>query len=76
MKRGRSRGHAAKDHSSRRLARAKCPCYFELCLTMHSPEKPVREGRLSEEELAGLGEDKLKSICSHAKFLARLEAVA
>jgi len=38
--------------------------------------KLVREGRLSEEELAGLGEDKLKSIRSYAKFLARLEAVA
>ncbi len=38
--------------------------------------KLVREGRLSEEELTGLGEDKLKSIHSYAKFLARLEAVA
>jgi len=38
--------------------------------------KLVREGRLSEEELTGLGEDKLKSIRSYAKFLARLEAVA
>jgi hypothetical protein len=38
--------------------------------------KLVREGRLSEEELAGLGEDRLKSIRSYAKFLARLDAVA
>ena len=38
--------------------------------------KLVREGRLSEEELLGLGEDKLESIRSYAKFLARLDAVA
>jgi hypothetical protein len=30
----------------------------------------LQEGRLSEEELYGLGEDKLKSIRSFAKFLA------
>ena len=30
----------------------------------------LQEGRLSEEELRGLGEDKLKSIRSFAKFLA------
>jgi Photoprotection regulator fluorescence recovery protein len=30
----------------------------------------LQEGRLSEEELHGLGEDKLKSIRSFAKFLA------
>ena len=39
-------------------------------------EKLVREGRLREEELAGLREDKVESIRSHAKFLARLDAVA
>jgi hypothetical protein len=38
--------------------------------------KLVREGRLREGELAGLREDKLESICSYAKFLARLDAVA
>jgi hypothetical protein len=36
----------------------------------------VREGRLREEELAGLREDRLESIRSYAKFLARLDAVA
>jgi hypothetical protein len=36
----------------------------------------VREGRLSEEELAGLGKDKLKSIRSFAKFLAGFDKVA
>jgi hypothetical protein len=33
------------------------------------------EGRLKEQELRGLEEDKLKSICSIAKFLAE-DAVA
>src|ERR1700736_4214504 len=32
--------------------------------------KLLYEGRLREEELRGLGEDKLKPICSFAKFLA------
>jgi hypothetical protein len=34
----------------------------------------LQEGRLSEEELSGLREDKLKSIRSYAKFLAEMEA--
>jgi hypothetical protein len=34
----------------------------------------LREGRLGEEELRGLREDKLESIRSHAKFLAELDA--
>ena len=34
------------------------------------------EGRLNEEELRGLGEDKLKSIRSLAQFLAQDDAVA
>jgi hypothetical protein len=36
----------------------------------------VREGRLSEDELQGLREDKLESIRSYAKLLAKLEEVA
>src|SRR5215472_1134040 len=35
----------------------------------------LREGRLKEEELRGLDQEKLKSIRSHAKFLAE-DAVA
>ena len=34
----------------------------------------LQEGRLSEEELSGLREDKLKSIRSYAKFLAEMDA--
>jgi hypothetical protein len=34
----------------------------------------LQEGRLSEEQLHGLREDKLKAIRSHAKFLAEMEA--
>jgi Photoprotection regulator fluorescence recovery protein len=36
----------------------------------------VCQGRLSEEELRGLRQDKLESIRSHAKLLAELDAVA
>ena len=36
----------------------------------------VREGRLSEDELQGLGEDKLQSIRSYARLLAKLGEVA
>jgi len=36
----------------------------------------VREGRLREEELRGLGQDKLESIRSCAEFLASLDRVA
>ena len=36
--------------------------------------KLLQEGRLGEEDLSGLGEDKLKSIRSFAKFLAEMEA--
>src|SRR5271167_1068983 len=36
----------------------------------------LQESRLSEEELRGLGEDKLKAIRSFAKFLAKMAAVA
>jgi hypothetical protein len=36
--------------------------------------KLLGEGRLGEEELRGLGEDKLKSIRSYAKFLAEMDA--
>jgi hypothetical protein len=34
----------------------------------------LREGRLDQEDLRGLPEDKLKSIRSHAKFIADLNA--
>jgi hypothetical protein len=34
----------------------------------------LHESRLREEELCGLGEDKLKSIRSFAKFLAEMDA--
>ena len=34
----------------------------------------LREGRLDEEDLRGLPEDKLKSLRSHAKFIADLNA--
>jgi hypothetical protein len=34
------------------------------------------EGRVDEEQLRGLREDKLKSIRSHAKFLAEEAAAA
>jgi hypothetical protein len=34
----------------------------------------LQDGRLSEEELRGLREDKLKAIRSYAKFLAEMEA--
>jgi hypothetical protein len=36
----------------------------------------VRERRLSEDELQGLGEDKLQSICSYARLLAKLDEEA
>jgi hypothetical protein len=36
----------------------------------------VREVRLSEDELQGLGEDKLQSIRSYARLLAKLDEVA
>jgi hypothetical protein len=36
----------------------------------------LRESRLSEEELRGVREDKLKAIRSFAKFLAKMDAVA
>lgn len=36
----------------------------------------VREGRLSEDELQGLGEDKLQSIRSYARLLAKLDEVS
>jgi hypothetical protein len=35
----------------------------------------IREGRLNEKELQGLGEDKLESIRSYANLLAKLEEV-
>jgi len=38
--------------------------------------KLVREGRLSEEELQGLGEDKLESVRSYARLLAKLDSMA
>jgi Asp-tRNA(Asn)/Glu-tRNA(Gln) amidotransferase B subunit len=36
----------------------------------------VREGRLSEDKLQGLGEDKLQSIRSYARLLAKLDEEA
>ncbi len=36
----------------------------------------IREGRLSEKEIRGLGRDKLESIRSCAKFLAEFDDVA
>src|SRR5260370_36628138 len=36
----------------------------------------LHESRLSEEELRGLREDKLKAIRTFAKFLAKMDAVA
>jgi hypothetical protein len=36
--------------------------------------KLMQEGRLMEDELSGLEEDKRESIRSHAKFLARIDA--
>ncbi len=45
--------------------------YSELA---HVFGKLLQEGRLSEAELRGLREDKLKAIRSHAKFLAEIEA--
>ena len=36
----------------------------------------IREGRLSEKEVQGLGRDKLESIRSCAKFLAEFDDVA
>jgi hypothetical protein len=36
----------------------------------------VREGRLSEDELQGLGEDRLQSIRSYARLLAKLDEEA
>jgi hypothetical protein len=38
--------------------------------------KLLLEGRLDEEELRGLREEKLKSIRSYAKFLEEMDAVA
>jgi hypothetical protein len=38
--------------------------------------KLIREGRLKEEELRGLGNDKLEAIRSHIRMLAILNAVA
>jgi triphosphoribosyl-dephospho-CoA synthetase len=45
--------------------------YSELT---HVFGKLLQDGRLSEEELRGLREDKLKAIRSYAKFLAEMEA--
>jgi hypothetical protein len=36
----------------------------------------IREGRLSEEELHGLADDKLAHIRSYAKLFSRLDTVA
>jgi photoprotection regulator FRP-like protein len=36
--------------------------------------KLLRESRLGEEELRGLRQDKLESIRSHARFLAKMDA--
>jgi hypothetical protein len=36
--------------------------------------KLLQEGRLAEEELRGLAEDKLESIHSYARFLAKMDA--
>jgi hypothetical protein len=36
--------------------------------------KLLRESRLGEEELCGLREDKLESIRSYARFLAKMDA--
>ena len=51
-----------------------------MCSGGHQSEpsigRLIREGRLSEKELQGLGEDKLESIRSYAKLLAKLEEVA
>ena len=38
--------------------------------------KLLRENRLGEDELRGLREDKMESIRSYAKFLAKMDAVA
>jgi hypothetical protein len=38
--------------------------------------KLVQEGRLSEEDLCGLGDDKLQRIRTYAKLLAEFDAVA
>ena len=45
--------------------------YSELT---HVFGKLLQEGRLSEEDLRGLRDDKLNAIHSYAKFLAELEA--
>jgi len=51
-----------------------------MCYGGHQSEpsigRLIREGRLSEKQLQGLGEDKLESIRSYAKLLAKLEEVA
>jgi hypothetical protein len=49
----------------------KCPGTSRLTIVF---VKLLQEGRLGEEELHGLHEDKLKSICSLAKFLAKTDA--
>jgi hypothetical protein len=50
----------------------KCDCRFSQ-LT-HVFGRLLQEGRLAEEELRGLREDKLESIRSYAKFLAEMDA--
>ena len=40
------------------------------------PGNLIREGRLSEEELHGLADDKLAHIRSYAKLFSRLDTVA
>ncbi len=45
--------------------------YSQLTLVLG---KLLHEGRLREQELCGLGRDKVESIHSHAKFLAEIDA--
>ena len=47
---------------------------FRSSRLTHVFGKLLQEGRLREEELSGLREDKLESIRSHARFLAKMDA--
>jgi len=48
---------------------------YRYSVLTHVFGRLIREGRLNEKELQGLGEDKLESIRSYAKLLAKLEEV-
>ena len=51
-----------------------CKYDYRSSRLTHVYGRLLQEGRLREEELRGLREDKLGSIRSHARFLAKMDA--